>query len=311
MIFLFLVDWFSFSSKIDSVDTIIELLQLEKAVFVKGDFGLYHYRDSILFEGIRICYNPRDENMGVFVDMSGKGCRSFETYSACAFSLLFKYIIENEDDYNVTRLDVAFDEKEGIIPIEKLGDDTTCENFVSKFDSWDVHRSNDGGYSVTIGSNKSEVLLRIYNKAAERKVSGHWVRLELQLRRERAFNFLKQYDDNLGELWMGVINNYLRYVKPSKTDSNKRRWEVAPYWKKLIKTAEKVRLFTPATVDYNIDNLDYFVVNQMGGAVETYIKLMGVDYMQNAVEKKNSKRRLNPKYQNLLNKKELDRWDEI
>ena len=58
--------------------------------------------------------------------------------------------------------------------------------------------------TVYFGSAKSEVRFRIYDKAQERGGLGyHWVRFEMQLRRERAFNFLVS-ELVLGERFCGV-----------------------------------------------------------------------------------------------------------
>ena len=63
---------------------------------------------------------------------------------------------------------------------------------MSRMKYWEVVRSS-GGISGQIGSPKSKILVRIYDKAAERGFTDgrHWVRVELQLRDKRAGEFLK------------------------------------------------------------------------------------------------------------------------
>ena len=71
----------------------------------------------------------------------------------------------------------------------------------------------------------SSVLIRIYDKAAERGLpeGQHWVRVELQLRDERAEAFC--FDPApIGLLFRGVLVNYVRYVDDPGTDSNCWRW---------------------------------------------------------------------------------------
>lgn len=293
---MFLVDWLSFTTKIDSVNSVIELLGLTSLPFEEMK-GLNGYSDSYFYNGIRINLNGHNDNMGVFVDMSGTGCRTFETYTTTDFDTIFTHII-SYDGYNATRLDVAFDDKEGIIPIKKLASDTLEGNFVSKFHDWDAHYSSKG-LTVYQGSAKSDIMLRIYDKARERKVDGHWIRVEMQLRQDRAGEFIRQYvaGRNLGDLFCGVLQNYVRYVKPSDTDSNKQRWSMRKYWQKLVNNAVKVKLFTRCDLEYNLENLERFVVKQAGGAIQTYIDILGVDELQKVLLKR--KNQLNPKYERL------------
>ena len=83
----------------------------------------------------------------------------------------------------ITHLDVVFDDHTGILDIERIAQDTQEQRFVSRMKYWEVVRSS-GGISCQIGSPKSKILVRIYDKAAERGFTDgrHWVRVELQLR---------------------------------------------------------------------------------------------------------------------------------
>lgn len=294
---MFLVDWFSVSSKVDNLKTIIDLLGLSEITFEETK-GFNGYANSLFYNSIRINYNGFTPDMGIFVDMSGVGCRAFETFSTTTFETLFAYVNENEFDYNITRLDVAFDDKDSIIPIKQLEQDTRKENFISKFRKWGIEETSDGD-TVYQGSKKSDIMLRIYDKASERHVEGHWVRVELQLRRERAGEFVRQYvsGTSLGDMFSGVLYNYIRYVTPCD-NPRKDRWNMRKYWQKLINSAVKVKLFTPCNLEYNMMNLHNFVVKQAGGAVKTYIDIMGYDKLQEALEER--KTPLNLKYQRLL-----------
>lgn len=79
-------------------------------------------------------------------------------------------------------------------------------------------------FTIYCGSHSSETMFRIYDKKAEQKAFDleHWLRFEVQLRRDRADIFIKLLLDNqdLQSLYAGVIKNYLRFVEPSETDTN-------------------------------------------------------------------------------------------
>lgn len=115
-------DWVTFTSKIDSPESIVDLLGLSDCSFITLERGMNGYPNCIYFGGISICYGGR-EDMGVCCSMSGKGCRTFETYGNGNYKSLFDVILENYSEdvdkrkMNLTRLDVAYDDFEGILEI--------------------------------------------------------------------------------------------------------------------------------------------------------------------------------------------------
>ena len=106
-----LYDWLTFTSKCDSPGTLISLLGLDGVTFEDRPRGRNGYRSMMAYEGISILYDGR-EDMGVCVDMSGSGCRVFETYSSSSWDDLFSVILGG--DYNISRLDVAADDHTGL-----------------------------------------------------------------------------------------------------------------------------------------------------------------------------------------------------
>lgn len=308
----FLVDWLSFTSKIDSDSTIFEVLRLTS---IKQHFqhiyGFQGYRQRLYFDGISIHYD-HPKNDGVWVEMSGQGCRNFETYSTISFTKLFERILYNQDndEYHVTRLDVAYDDFSGVIPLKKLSKQILNMHFVSKFNpkSCTVTQvAGRQGITVDLGSKKSDLKFRIYDKAFERgyfeeieTLHFSWIRWECQLRDDRAYNFMKQaLHQSLGEVFKGVLLNYFRVVDVSSSDSNKRRWNTSKWYLKFIGEVEKISLFTPCKADYNLYKCERYVYSQAGNAIDTLIKIKGVDrFVQ---ELKASKSVTTPKYIELYN----------
>lgn len=203
--------------------------------------------------------------MGICVNMSGSGCRTFETYGTGDWSSLFAYLTRDVfaglDDpgvsydgykaYNITRLDLAFDDHEGVLDIYQIEADTFERNFTTKFKQTMVIRSDDlntdiVGLNVQFGSNASMIKLRIYDKAAERHIQNlHWVRSELQLRDDRASNAVKALvrGDSVGDVYCGIISNYLVFRTPGN-DMNKSRWEIAEYWVNFLLSAKRISLWS-------------------------------------------------------------------
>lgn len=300
----FVIDWLTFTTKIDSLDSIITSLGLEHITFLTTN-GFYGYRESLYFNGVRIHFGGFKDDMGICVEMSGTGCRTFETYSTVGFNAVFDMILDA--NYNITRLDVAYDDFSDVIPLVELLDDVRNKNYVSRFSTFFISESitdKGTGLTVELGSKTSEIMFRFYDKYAEQMSKGNevsatsWVRAEMQLRGDRALSFIKLYNgDNLGDLWCGVLLNYFRVIIPG-TNAVKSRCTVADYWKNLINNAVKVKLFTPTELEYNVSHLEKFVVRQAGGAVSTYAQIMGSDAMLDKIT--HTPRMENKKYTRLL-----------
>ena len=257
---------------------------------------------------LNINYDKTFDKMADFwVELSGQGCRVFESYGCNDWIYLLSNLLSN-DTINITRLDVAYDDFQGLIDLPEIVADTLSHNYVSKSDdrSWDVHLSGEGT-CVTIGKSKSNTMIRIYDKAAERHAEAevdHWVRCEIQLRYLNAMQFCRLLckhqvimpsDDFNGisvegmdivKLYFCVLNNYLRYIDVSANDdTNKWRKPMADHWERFAHsvTDERVSLWVNPGVEYNVLRLDRVVEHQFSGAVCTYALIHGFEKLINAL----------------------------
>lgn len=309
---LILIDWFSMTSKIHSPENFIALLGLEDYLWeeTKGANG---YQSRLYYDHISIHYNGR-EDMGIWLEMSGQGCRVFESRGHGEYDILFREYLENPDEMNITRIDIAFDDHEGLLDIKQLVNDTQAldddnmpTEFVSKFRKREVIWSHDDGgvpaLSVYHGRKGSDAMIRIYDKAAERGFADqHWIRVELQLRQERAGDFVRellQRRSDVGLLFRGVLYNYLRYVDDPYTDSNKWRWPLKAYWAQLLDGIGRIRLYKKPGTVYNMLNLQSFVIGQAGNAIDTYIQIRGIDGLMEDLSNREHKD-LKPDYKRLI-----------
>ena len=240
--------------------------------------------------------------MGTCLEMSGQGCRTFESEGTGDFDGLFQLFQDRQDLYHVTRLDVAFDDHTGLLDMDQVYRDTDEQLFVSKFRKTVIEKVfTDGRPGITIyhGRKSSEVMFRIYDKAAERNLSEqvHWVRVEMQLRGDRALSFIQQ-PESIGEKFRGVLVNYVRYVEES-SDSNKWRWPIKEYWDKLIDGISRIRLYVKPGEEYNIMQLDNFVFSQAGNAISTELEILGLPEFIRRLQSRSQE--LPSKYKCLLN----------
>lgn len=289
-----LYDWLSFTSKNHTPEQLISALGLSQCPWseIKGAHG---YRDRKYFSCISVHYNGR-EDMGVWVELSGQGCRTFESLSSVGWEALFHWI--SEQQCKITRLDVAFDDHTGVLDISKIAEDTCGGSFVSRSDYWETRLSSKGS-TVIIGSPQSKVLVRIYDKAAERHCDPdtHWVRIELQLRDDRATQFIR-IPLTIGEAFSGVLLNYLRYVIPQEGDTNKWRWPMTDYWIDMLELLTPISIYTAPGMEYNIDRCREYVVNQAGNAVDALIRIYGIGEFRRMIESRPTAP--NPKYDRLV-----------
>ena len=298
-----LFDWLTFTTRAYSVPLLIEDLGLSHVQWT--DFpghGRYGYQDRMQFGNINIMYNG-SENMGVCCEMSGQGCRNFEDHTTLAnkWDDLIYFVLS--DDVHITRLDVAFDDHTGLLDIDTIYNDSLARNYISRLRcgkaeiSWKTD-SPVTGKSITFGSRASDVLIRIYDKAAERGFTDgrHWVRVELQLRQDRSRAFLELTNTmSYGEAFSGVCLNYLRFVEPAASDTNKSRWVMTEYWSKFLESASRIRLYVAPGGEYNVAKLYENVVNRNGNQIDCFIQIYGVDALVEALRHRKCKQ--NPKFE--------------
>lgn len=197
---------------------------------------------------------------------------------------------------------MAYDDHSGILDIGEVSQDTQCGMYVSKSDYWECLVSSKGT-SIQIGSPQSKVLIRIYDKAAERGKQGeHWNRVEIQMRDDRAIQF-SMISLPIGEAFAGVLLNYLRYVEPD-TDSNKWRWPMKDYWYNLVEDAERISIYTAPGMEYNEERCKRYVVNQAGNAIDACIQMYGLYEFERMIQERETAP--NPKYQQLIKQHKFD-----
>lgn len=289
---LVLYDWLSITFKALSTSDVVDLIGMS-GVSWEITKGAHGYQDRMYYNSISIHFNGRSD-MGVWLEMSGQGCRCFETVGHGDYQMLFDYVRSHNDLSHITRLDVAYDDHTGILPIQQICSDTLDGNFVSKAQYWEVIQSSKGS-CVVIGSAQSAVLIRIYDKARERHCDPgtHWIRVELQLRDDRAYEFL-DLDYDIGKSFAGVLLNYLRYVVPDENDSNKWRWPITDYWADLVGDVCCISIYTSPGLEYNVLRCENFVFNQAGNAISALLQCYDFETFLQKLEKRTS--RPNPKY---------------
>jgi phage replication initiation protein len=259
-----LLDWVAFTFKVNDPREVLDIISLSPSLFSEFQYGFSGYRRSLRFGNISIYYEGR-EGMGCHVEMSGQGCRQYEAqYDKNPWQRLFTKALAANGSF--TRLDLALDNVDGAITLDLI-----CKPLQdhekqvrTRFGEW--RRILKGGFgegdkvtgeTIYLGSSKSHVMFRIYDKAMETGIGGQWMRFELQLREKRAQEAAKLFNSavSVGSLAVGIINNYFAVI--NNDDSNISRCTLQPWWSAWLESTEKITLTTEKAVKFVSDSMDF------------------------------------------------------
>lgn len=299
---LILYDWLTFSTGFLR-DEVLLFLGLDHVQWKTGLKTRLLYDERWEYEGISIHWSAphSSNNSGCCVEMSGGGCRTFETFGGKCFPRLLYDLVEM--GANITRLDIAYDDFTGVIDLDEMFRACNALEFKCTSKSFSTNLSATDrehfGKSVCHGARSSEVFFRCYDKRVERGAYdefSHWVRFEIQLRKNAAMNFAR-LGGQIGHKFAAVINNYLAYLVPDPSDTNYRRWELAPWWSEFVASVDRVSLYSKKEQDYNLSRLESYVFGQCQNAIKTAITLIGY---QAFLDRLPAQEDLPPKYSGLI-----------
>ena len=242
-----------------------DILQLNIQYMIHEDFGHYSYTEHYYIGDIFVYTSP-DEEKGVLLELKGKGCRQFESYLLAQERSWYDFLMDALVDGGVMkRLDLAINDHTGMLDIPELTEKCRNEECVSVFRSFKSYASGElvkheeqdkagMGYTLYIGSLKSEVYFCVYEKSYEQYIKlGIPIeeapiknRFEIRLKNERAYyavrDLLTYYDAE--RTAFSIINHYIRFVDPEE-DKPKNRWKINPEWAYFVgDNREPIRLTT-------------------------------------------------------------------
>ena len=162
---------------------------------------------------------------------------------------------------HLTRIDISFDDRAGLVTVGEVERALEDHDVVSHWRKWKgIYSSEVGlkagyrGETVYIGSNKSDSMLRVYNKALESGMPEiHWTRFELQLRDKLSTTIAS----NLLDAWIeseqsfikaafGVLRGLIEF-KDFQSNINPTRRTPLEWWVKFVGAFDKVRVIREKT----------------------------------------------------------------
>lgn len=292
-----LVDWISFSAPGFDPSSLILYLGLSESDFISYP-GRYGYKHRLSFGGIHILYDHGDPGTPIACEMSGQGCRDWETFGSHDYEKLWRDSSEGKIQF--ARIDLAYDDVEDLIPFDLVLDKAQNQEYVSPWRCFEILYS-DKGNSVLFGSKQSNCYCRIYDKAAERglDLGVNWIRFETVFKKELAQQLAREIyytgicDDSL---YFSLIKGKLRFVEPSD-DSNKSRWKTSYFWDNITNNTNHISLSQDLGVMYNLKQKETCLFNQYGKLFITILLCRGFNEMVDSILASNIT--LNSKYKKI------------
>lgn len=302
-----LIDWCAFTIPDKKVlEEVLSLMGIPLPVFVQLPKGRLGYRTQKRHGHIVILSDGMPE-MGIHVEMSGQGCRQFDASSGRWRDLISKV---HGVGGHFARLDVAIDDRHGYFLLteakEKLLRREVRTRFRSGREMTGVRfsdKTGNDGCTLYFGTSKSDLKIRIYDKAAEQRIDGPWIRTEIECHRKHANNLAHHISAGKDQCFIvaGILKNYVAFVEPSD-DLNKSRWKISPWWENFLGTVEKLSLASKRNVEINVQDIEAFLNRQAAPYIALLVKANGGDL--SCVDKliDNGEKRLKPHHYAMLNK---------
>ena len=250
---------------LDIQHVIKDILKLNIDYMLHEDYGHYKYTEHYYLGDVFV-YTSQDEEKGTLLELKGKGCRQFESYLLAQGCSWYDFLMDALIEGGVMkRLDLAINDRAGILDIPDLTAKCNREECVSLFRSFKSYASGElvkhneqdkagMGHTLYIGSLKSEVYFCCYEKSYEQYAKLRIPleeapiknRFEIRLKDERAYyavrELLTHYDAE--QTAFSIINHYIRFVD-REPEKRKTDWKLNDRWAWFIgKDRPPVKLTT-------------------------------------------------------------------
>ncbi len=281
------IDWLSLSFppnvQIETLEQLLQGLVLPGELQISG--GGSGYKSSLRNQdrSIELLLNGGHERMGPHLILKGKACKRFQD----ELPLLTSQSVAA--GANAVRLDLSVDEPSGLLDLDEIQTSLKDGCCVSKYRKEPrveafYHPKNGKvvGKIIRFGSRSSKVCVRFYDKSMQQKEDFHWLRVEIELKKEVAMQVVESWlaGVSLDELFFSILSTYLSF-KRRRDDSNRSRWPVAPWWQLFLDQGPQAGFRMRR--DRPKDGLEWFVNNydKVAARAERHY---GPDIFQSMVE---------------------------
>ena len=270
-----------------------DVLKLNINYMLHEDFGFYSYTEHYYLGDIFV-FTSADEEKGVLLELKGKGCRQFESYLVAQERSWYDFLMDALLEGGVMkRLDLAINDRAGILDIPELTEKCNREECVSVFRSFKSYASGElikkleqdkagMGHTLYIGSLKSEVYFCCYEKNYEQyaklgiPVSEAPIknRFEIRLKNERAYyavkDLLTHYDAE--RTAFSIINRYIRFVDMEE-DKRREDWKLNDRWAWFIGKGREPLKLTTQPEPYTLSRTLNWIARQVAPTLKMLKKI--------------------------------------
>ena len=261
------VDWLAFHLPAEAVQEFETRYPWPVVSLNRGMYGYSHC--GVILDTGRVCWSPLDPQRGRHVSLPAGALAMIADVPGLVGGVL-------ELGGSVSRLDLAIDDYDGLLDMEKIA--AALEDDSSFTSRWTSHstisktthgKNSRTSNTIYLGSRRSEMFARIYDKAAEQHDRGNvpsretWVRFELEAKKRKAHKLAALVVAQDWETIRSIIMSYLCFREPSQTDSTKSRWDVAGWWSDFLGTLERVSGFFSSEAERTLDQVQRWFETNM------------------------------------------------
>lgn len=284
-------DWVSLTfPDLTSKQVIDDVLRLQENLFLERPTSQNFYTREMAFAGEKNIYiqdfapvkNPEtqaiEQKFGTTLYLTGKGTRLFEK-ALLEQSMNWRNFFEKARQYrgHLTRLDIAINDKWGLLDMNELVKAVQEKRFWSKSKSYAVHGNVDDGWTVDFG--KSPFVIRAYDKHKEQANKGYdtdvKTRVELELHQNKAEYVLDEWlnhDKKLVDITFDILYTYLWFtnepIDAQKLKSDTVRDEIEatvepmPAWSLLTALGKKMK-FVREPKKQSVERIEKWVLQSV------------------------------------------------
>jgi len=247
--------------------------------------GLHGYRNQYKIGRMIVLTNGTAE-MGHHVIMGGECLRDLAIDPVLLLGMV------REFGGKITRLDLALDDYQQHITMDRMLACLRDGRLVCKsrkyqlVESGLLDNSAEVGRTLYVGSGKSTVMWRIYEKARQLRQAKKtettldWLRWEVQIRADRAAIVAEQIfaEQSLAVVYAALLGGYISIRDKSDDDSNRSRWAVSELWKRFVGLVAQWRWGFDKPAKMLIDKVRWFQ-RQIAPTFACILRAFGTDEM--------------------------------
>jgi len=284
-------DWIEGTIKKKHLGGVLEYLHELLGDFQELPRGNYGYNHAAIVAGAgRVFWHDERNDMGVHVSLPATAIVNLGYNPVLLLADLYE-----QGMMEFTRVDLAGDDLKGTLNFDVIEKSVRSVHFVSRWNKVrcfeDIENGESLGRTYYFGSPSSDAQIRIYDKAAQCRAAGenfvgHWIRVELQLRDERAHKaaeYIVKHPDTWQTWAAGLIKGYLDF-KIASSDSNKSRWVTTAWWDDFLEFASKERITFSRGIR-TIENVKEWFDRQLAPSLCAMQTVLGADAVSEMIER--------------------------